>query len=316
MMPDRYRVRSLILVVLVISLGWACNFTRYTAATETPGASSEIPTLSHTAEPSAYPLVSAEPSATQETEPAKPEAGALRVVYTKDGNLWLWQGENTRQLTSSGDAYNPNLSPDGRTVAFLRPAGDFHTELWAIDVDGANERRLVSITDLDAIGGGVRDPSAVAINPYHFAWIPGTRSLAFNTQQVFNGPGLSLLDDLNLVDADSSAITNLFLAGWGGEFVYSPDGSQIAISRPDMVILTNADGSNYRPVLRYDPVVTYSEYRYYAAPLWSADGTAHRSMENPHRWRGPGAGGCSVGSAVFRPAAPLLTRPGPVGFLA
>ncbi|MCX8114016.1 MAG: translesion DNA synthesis-associated protein ImuA, partial [Burkholderiaceae bacterium] len=64
----------------------------------------------------------------------------------------------------------------------------------------------------------------------------GTRSLAFNTQQVFDGPGLSLLDDLHLVDADSGTITNLFLAGWGGEFVYSPDGGQIAISRPDMLI--------------------------------------------------------------------------------
>jgi hypothetical protein len=276
MMHDLYRIRLFLLVALVIILGLACNFTRSTSSTVTPVVSTELPAVSQPEEPPFYPLASDEPSATQESEPATPEAGALRVVYTKDGNLWLWQEGNIRQLTSSGDAYNPNLSPDGRTIAFLRPAGDFHTELWAIDQDGSNERRLVSIMDLDTIGGGVRDPSAVAINPYHFTWIPGTRSLAFNTQQVFNGPGLSLLDDLNLVDADSAQITNLFLAGWGGEFVYSPDGSQIAISRPDMLILANADGSNYRPVLSYDPVLTYSEYRYYAMPLWLADGAALR----------------------------------------
>ena len=271
-MPSSFRIRILMIAVLVICLGWACNLTRYTGAKETPVVQPELPTVSQMVEPSAYPVASAEPTTTQEPGLATPEAGALQVVYTKDGNLWLWQEGNTQQLTSSGDAYNPSLSPDGRTIAFLRPAGEFHTELWAIDLDGTNERRLVSITDLDTIGGGVRDPSAVAINPYHFAWIPGTRSLAFNTQQVFNGPGLSLLDDLNLVDADSGVITNLFLAGWGGEFVYSPNGSQIAISRPDMVILTNADGSNYRPVLQYDLVLTYSEYRYYAMPYWSADG--------------------------------------------
>lgn len=272
-MPYPHRYRTLALAVLVVGLGWACNLSRYTSPTETPAVPLVLPTVSQSLEPTVSPPSSQEPSTTQESAPAAPVTGALQVVYTKDDNLWLWQDEERRQLTSTGDAYNPVLSPDGRTVAFLRPADEFHTELWAIDLDSTNERRLVAITDLDTIGGGVRDPSAVAVNPYHFAWIPNTRSLAFNTQQVFNGPGLSLLDDLNLVDADTSLITNLFLAGWGGEFVYSPDGSQIVISRPDMLILTKADGSDYRPVMHYDLVLTYSEYRYYAMPLWSADGT-------------------------------------------
>lgn len=271
------RFRLVALAALIVCLGLACNLTRYTGG-EAPTPGPELPSASQTAEPPE----SGEPAITQPAETASPEtgepasgtpqAGELLVVYTKDGNLWRWQDGEALQLTTTGDSYNPVLSPDGGTVAFLRPAGNFHTELWAIDLNGANERRLVSITDLDAIGGGVRDPGAVAINPYHYAWIPGTRSLAFNTQQVFNGPGLSLLDDLNLVDAGSGEITNLFLASWGGEFVYSPDGSQVAISKPDSIILANADGSNYRPVLRYDPVLTYSEYRYYATPLWSPQG--------------------------------------------
>jgi WD40-like Beta Propeller Repeat len=274
-MLDRHRTRLSLLMLFLMIVSWACNYTRITDATPTPLTVTERPAVSQAVEPPASDEPSTTPEsepATPEAEPATPEAGELRVVYTKDQNLWLWQDGKTRQVTTTGDAYNPTLSHDGRTIAFLRPAGDFHTELWAIDLAGTNERRLVSITDLDAIGGGVRDPSAVAINPYHFSWVPGTRSLAFNTQQVFNGPGLSLLDDLNLVDADSGKITNLFLAGWGGEFVYSPDGSQIAISRPDTLILTKADGSNYQPVLHYEPVLTYSEYRYYAMPLWSVDG--------------------------------------------
>jgi dipeptidyl aminopeptidase/acylaminoacyl peptidase len=124
---------------------------------------------------------------------------------------------------------------------------------------------------MDAIGGGVRDASAVAVNPYRFRWIPGGRVLAFNSYQVFQGPGLNLLNDLNLVDADAQNITNLFLSGWGGEFFISPDGDQIAISQPDKIILSNADGSEYRTVLTYNPVLTYSEYRYYAMPVWSQD---------------------------------------------
>jgi Tol biopolymer transport system component len=318
-MRKRCYLRFCILAGLALCLGAACNLTRYTGG-ETPAPGQESPAPGQTTEPPA--LTESPPAqpatAAPEAAPSTPQAGDLRVVYTKNGDLWLWQNGQTTQLTNTGDAYNPSLSPDGQTVAFLRPAESFHTELWAIDLDGANERRLVSIADLDTIGGGVRDPSAVAINPYHYAWVPGTRSLAFNTQQVFNGPGLSLLDDLNLVDVDSGQITNLFLAGWGGEFVYSPDGSRVAISRPDVIVLSNADGSDYRPVLRYEPVLTYSEYRYYAAPLWSPAGDFLRvaippveSLAQPPQptrlWKIP-AGGDPVqeGSVV---AVPFFDQP-------
>lgn len=325
-MTKLFILRFTALAGLVLCVGLACNLTRNTGdATSAPGAetpasgqamespaSAESPAVSE-------PVTQAPGTGAPETAPGTPQAGALRVVYTKDGNLWRWQAGETLQLTTTGDAYNPVLSPDGATVAFLRPAGGFHTELWVIDLDGANERRLVSITDLDTIGGGVRDPSAVAINPYHYAWVPGTHSLAFNTQQVFNGPGLSLLDDLNLVDVGSGAITNLFLAGWGGEFSYSPDGSQVAISKPDQIILANADGSNYRTVLRYEQVLTYSEYRYYAIPLWSPKGDFLRvaippveSLAQPAQptvlWKIPASGGEPVqeGSVL---AVPFFDQP-------
>jgi hypothetical protein len=139
----------------------------------------------------------------------------------------------------------------------------------------------VSVADLDAAGAAVRDPNALAINPYRFSWKPGTHTLAYNTHQVFQGPGLNLLNDLNLVEADTLQKTNLLLSGWGGEFFYSPDGSRIAISQPDKVILTKADGSDYRPVMSYQPVTTYSEYRYYAMPVWAADGKSLRMALPP-----------------------------------
>ena len=84
------------------------------------------------------------------------------------------------------------------------------------------------------------------------------------------------MNDLNLVEADRLQKTNLLLSGWGGEFFYAPDGSQIAISQPDKLILAQADGSDYRPVMNYPAVTTYSEYRYYAMPFWEADGKALR----------------------------------------
>ncbi len=101
--------------------------------------------------------------------------------------------------------------------------------------------------------------------------MPGTHQIGFTSQQVFQGPGLNLLNDFNLVEAESGEITNLFLSGWGGQFNFSPDGKQVALSQPDKILLANLDGSNYRSVLTYDAVTTYSEYRYYARPVWAPD---------------------------------------------
>jgi hypothetical protein len=93
----------------------------------------------------------------------------------------------------------------------------------------------------------------------------------------------------------------------------------VAISKPDSIILANADGSDYLPVLRYDPVLTYSEYRYYAAPLWSPAGDFLRvaippveSLAQPAQptalWKIPAAGGGAVqeGSVL---AVPFFDQP-------
>jgi Tol biopolymer transport system component len=202
-----------------------------------------------------------------------PDFSGLKVVYTNQGDLWIWEDGQARQLTESGYDHKPILSDDGTLIAFTRLVDGAHSELWVINATGGAERRLVSIEDLDTIGGGVRDPNAVAIVPYSYQWTPGSHTLAFNTQQVFQGPGQSLLDDLNLVDADSGELNFLLLAGWGGAFTYSPDGSLVALSTPDAILLMDASGENYRTVLTYERVLTYSEYRYYAQPVWAPDGS-------------------------------------------
>ena len=140
-----------------------------------------------------------------------------------------------------------------------------------MDASGDNQRLLVNIEDLNTIGGGVRDPSAVAVTPYQFEWVPGTHLLAFNTQQIFQGPGLSFLDDFHLVDADSLELKFVLLPGWGGSFTLSPDGKKVALATPNNISTANLDGTNYTQVMTYTPVITYGDYRFYASPVWSAD---------------------------------------------
>jgi len=175
-------------------------------------------------------------------------------------------------LTQVGGVYTLKLSDDGKTVAFTHQVGINRLEIWGINLDGTDQRRLVSLEALDAIAEGVRDPSAIAILPSQVEWVPGTHLLAFNTYQVYEGPGMKMLDDLQLVNADSSERWTLLQPGHGGNFYYSPDGGNIAIVTPTDIRLIDANAGNNRQVLNYNQVITYSEYRFYAHPVWSPDG--------------------------------------------
>ena len=210
------------------------------------------------------------------SEVTKPITGKERnlvVVFVKDGNVWIWtRRDGGKPLTSSGDVIAVRISPSSKMITFTRQVDDFHAELWAIDSDGANERRLVSISALDDLSYEVRDANAVAVNPGQFEWHPDAPILAFNTVQIFNGPGVAWVNDLRSVDARSGEILTILPPGSGGQFLYNSDGSQIAISTPTSISLVDADGSNRRDVLVYDAVNTYSEYRFYAQPIWSPDG--------------------------------------------
>lgn len=89
-------------------------------------------------------------------------------------------------------------------------------------------------------------------------------------------------------------------------YFYSPDGSQIALVKPNQIDLINSDGSNRSAAaLTYDDVLMYTEAPFYAQPVWSADGTKLRVIllapdrlgkpEDPSSvWEIPAAGGKAV----------------------
>ena len=214
------------------------------------------------------------PSATEIVEPPPVEpapAGVLRVVYVKDGDLWIWtEGAGLKTLPTSGQILEAFLSDDGSLIAFTRRVNDFHSEIWVINSDGTGERLLVSVSDVESMVIN-RSPDASGVAPHQLAWVPGTHELAFNTSQSFM-VGFLLNDDLRRVNAGSGEMSTLLPSGQAGMFSFSPDGGRIAISTPNSLFLVDADGSNRSgDLLNFEEVLTSSEYRFYPQPFWTGD---------------------------------------------
>jgi hypothetical protein len=259
------------------------------------------------------------PEATRAADPtavaAAPTAAspAAVTVYAKDGVVYLWTDGASHPLTSPGSAvYTVLLSDDGSRVAYTRQVDDLRQEIWAVSTDGVDGTLLMSSADFAAI-----DPEALAVLPNQIGWVPGSHILAFNTHQVFEGPGISPYDDLHLIDVDTFERRTPFLAGEGGDFYFSPDGAQVAFSTPTRVDLANLDGSNRRPAaLSFEMVLTFSEYMLYPPLVWAADSSSlwaaippHDAMAIPAQptsvWNIPADGSPAVRTAEFN-VAPLL----------
>ena len=250
-----------------------------TAVAGTLTALAPTPSASETPEPAVATEIPTETSTVVPTEIATPLPLVLRVAFTDRGrNLWIWQeGSAALKIINSGNVQDVNLSEDGQWIAFTRTTPDFsETSLWAIAFDGSSEHLLVSHADFQAMPlHPDTDPDWVeSIFPTIIQFVPNSHTVAFMTAPQFEGPGFFDNKDLWLVDVVTAARSNLIPAGSGGQYTYSPDGSQIALVTPTDISLINADGSNRRSsVLTYPAVLTYSEFAYHAMPLWAQDGS-------------------------------------------
>lgn len=247
-------------------------------------------------------------------EPTPSPEPVRRIIYTDAGNIWrIDEGGSPVQVTTSGDALDVRISSDGHRIAYTYsdPAAT-HGGLRAVHADGSGEILLLSTAALDAFypihEGTVGTDIAV------FDFIPGTHTLVFNTYAVPEFIGYIQHDDLWAIDVDAGTRTSLLPAGSGGDFVISPDGSLIAVVQPTSIGLIDSGGSNHRPdLVDYAQVITYSEFLYYALPVWSPDSSAFGAAipsDDPlapsptgTAWRIPTDGS---------PAVPLGTIPGNV----
>lgn len=206
------------------------------------------------------------------------DAGVLLVVYSIDGFLTLSVGFNAPvTLTEGFGDFSPIISPDGSMVLFKRsaglsPAGVNRFDLWVVNLDGSNARRLVAAYELP--GEMMGDSGSVHFDrlPYQIAWLPDSSGVVFNSMLAV-GYGEMTFYDLWVADLVSGSVTQVIADGQGGNFAYSPDGSKLMVADSTTVSIFDASFENRRQLLIYPFVNTASEFAFTPMPVWAPDGS-------------------------------------------
>ena len=203
-----------------------------------------------------------------------------RILFVQGGNLWIWQGDAGRQLTSSGDAFQPAWSPDGQRIAYIQRVTSF-SDLLVMPADGSTASsggagEPLRLTQ-DGPDGSVYSYERIYASTWAFypAWSPDGTTIAFASQDGPPGgaPAAEFRISLFATPAETSGERTQLYADEGGHvgrLAYAPDGQSIAFAygpagdgAPTIYRYTVAGGS--AAPLAGAPAQSYD-------PAWSPDG--------------------------------------------
>jgi len=127
----------------------------------------------------------------------------LRIVFdsNRDGDRDIYimndDGTGVRQLVNEdGRDFEPDVSPDGKTIVYAsQPKGGTDTQLYLMDIDGGNRRRLTSSAG-----------AALAVTDDYPHWSPDGSSIAFQRTTATES---SVDADLWLIDVQTGEETQL-----------------------------------------------------------------------------------------------------------
>lgn len=115
-------------------------------------------------QPSGTPVApTAAPVSAAATPVAKPTAQGQsggRLLFTRGGNIWLWQDGQGTQLTTSGGLRQPRWSPGGDAMLYVQ-VGESYMNLMLADATGQNARAL---TDNQAKGYQIESQDYVRLS--------------------------------------------------------------------------------------------------------------------------------------------------------
>jgi hypothetical protein len=199
-----------------------------------------------------------------------------KLVYLTGGNAWIMDGSTSirRPLVTTGDldGYIFSLSSDGNMLLFSRksdkPLDQEINTLWVVNTNA-------------------QQPTPVSLgisNVVHFAaWQPGEEYLlAYSTVEPrTTAPGWQANNDLHFLTfkngvpgkiIDVLEINSGGIYGWWGmSFAWSPDGRNLAYSRPDGVGLVEISEEGLSTLLNVTPLNTHGDWAWIPGLTWGSD---------------------------------------------
>lgn len=151
-----------------------------------------------------------------------------RILFVREGNLWLWQAGTSRQFSQGGTWNQPAFSSDGKDIAYVYWADNF-SDIFVMSADGTNSRRLTR-------GQSASLPdNSWAMRP---AWSPDGARLAFISDANSNHNQVWVMssDGGSRRQLTSEALGLL----WADSLAWDPSGERIAVTAaPDMRVPSN-----------------------------------------------------------------------------
>jgi TolB protein len=142
-----------------------------------------------------------------------------RILFVKDGDLWMLDAGGPRQFASGGTFSQPTWAPDGGSLAYVYRGTNF-ADIFVTDDQGQTQTRLTNSQST------VLDNNDWNLRP---AWSPDGKLIAYVSDKTSTFPVLWLMNG-----ADGSGRHAVTLPGLQEEaadaLAWSPDGSQLAIT--------------------------------------------------------------------------------------
>ena len=190
---------------------------------------------------------------------APPTAGRIAFHSARSGELDIYvmnaDGTDLQRLTDSpGRDFEPDWSPDGKTIAFSSNRDDLeNAQLYVMNRDGSDPRALMPFIDADFIAP---------------RWSPDGEWVLFHSNQAVDGEPRFEVYKVRKDGTDLTNVSNTPGNNFRGD--WSPDGQRIVfVSERDgnrELYVMNADGSNQ--------VRLTNNQADDNGPRWSPDGSA------------------------------------------